>query len=100
MDTGSESLRNYAREHFGKDHPAAHENFFARRDTTITLAHTALKALLVLRYDPGANRPAGGWEALQCALGGYDGTPRGGLLYLQGRSPDHNLEPMKKYREE
>ena len=100
MDTGNESLRNYAREHFGKNHPAAQQGFFARRDTTITLAHTALDRLLVLRYDPGANRPAGGWEALQGTRGGYDGTPHGGLLYLQGKSPDHKWEPMEKYREE
>jgi predicted dehydrogenase len=100
MDTGSESIRNYAREHFGKDHPAAQPGFFQRRDTTITLARTALDRLLVLRYDPGANRPAGGWETLQGTRGSYDGTPRGGLLYLEGRSPDHKWEPLEKYRDE
>ncbi|MEO7651003.1 MAG: gfo/Idh/MocA family oxidoreductase, partial [Bryobacteraceae bacterium] len=100
MDTGSKSLQTYALDHFGKSHPAAQPGFFARHDTTITMLRSANEKLIVMRYDPGSNRPAGGWEALQGTRGSYDGSPGSESLYLQGRSAAHKWDPIEKYRAE
>ncbi|MCC6862117.1 MAG: Gfo/Idh/MocA family oxidoreductase [Bryobacterales bacterium] len=100
MDNGTRGLQAYARERFGADHPAAREGFFAKRDTTITLLRTARERVIVLRYDNGTPRPAGGWEQLQGTRGAYDGSPGAQLVYLHGRSRDHAWEPLEKYRTE
>jgi predicted dehydrogenase len=100
MDTGTRSIERYAREKFGESHPAAKAGFFQKRDTTITLLRSAEEKLIVLRYDPGSNRPAGGWEALQGTKGAYDASPGGESLFLEGRSKGHRWEPLSRYREE
>lgn len=100
MDTGTKNVEDLARESFGKSHPAAQPGFFQKHDATITMLRSANEKLIVLRYDPGSNRPAGGWEQLQGTRGAYDGSPATELLYLQGRSANHRWEPVDKYREE
>jgi predicted dehydrogenase len=100
MDTGNKNLQTYARDRFGPSHPAAQPGFFAKRDTTITLIRSENEKLIVLRYDSGSNRPAGGWEQLQGTRGAYDGSPGAELLYLEGRSPENRWEPLARYREE
>jgi predicted dehydrogenase len=100
MDTGTRNLETYARDRFGKSHAAAQPSYFQKRDTTITLVRSANERLIVLRYDSGSNRPAGGWEQLQGTRGAYDGSPGAELLYLEGRSPAHRWEPLDKYRAE
>jgi predicted dehydrogenase len=100
MDSGTKSFQSYAAEAFGKEHPAAKPGYFQRHDNTITLVRTENEKLIVLRYDPGSNRPAGGWEALQGTKGSYDGSPSAELVYLEGRSPQHKWEPLAKYRDQ
>ena len=100
MDTGTKGLQTYAREQFGAAHPAAQPGFFAKRDTTITLVRSVAEKLIVLRYDSGCTRPAGGWEALQGTKGAYDGSPGSELVYLEGRSPKERWEPLERYRAE
>jgi predicted dehydrogenase len=100
MDTGTKGLQSYAREHFGKDHPAAKPGFFQKGDTTITLLRTVNEKLVVLRYESGSARPMMGWESLNGTKGAYDGSPGGESVYLEGRSPGHQWEPLEKYRSE
>jgi predicted dehydrogenase len=100
MDTGTKGLQSYAREHFGKDHPAAKPGFFQKGDTTITMLRTANEKLVVVRYESGSTRPGMGWESLNGTKGAYDGSPGGESVYLEGRSPGHRWEPLDKYRAE
>jgi predicted dehydrogenase len=97
MDAGTKGLRSYARERFGASHPAAQPGFFQKADTTITMLRSVDEKLVVLRYESGSTRPAGGWEALQGTKGAYDGSPSGELVYLEGRSPKERWEPLSKY---
>ena len=55
---------------------------------------------MVLRYDPGSARPAGGWEGLQGTKAAYDGGPTQSVLSITGRTPDHHWEPLEKYAAE
>ncbi len=100
MDTGTRGLQSYAREHFGKDHPAAQPGFFQKGDTTITMLRTVNEKMVVVRYESGSTRPGMGWECLNGTKGAYDGSPRGESLYLEGRSPKDRWEPVDKYRDE
>jgi hypothetical protein len=100
MDSGTKGLQAYAREHFGAEHPASKPGFFAKRDCTITLLKSERERMIVLRYDSGSPRPAGGWECLQGSKGAYDGSPGTENVYLEGRSKDHQWEPLANYRSE
>lgn len=100
MDTGTKGLQSYAREHFGKDHVAAQPGYFQKADTTITMLRSINDKLVVVRYESGSTRPAGGWESLNGTKGAYDGSPTGESLYLHGRSPNEKWEPLSKYRDE
>ncbi|HYO83937.1 MAG TPA: Gfo/Idh/MocA family oxidoreductase [Bryobacteraceae bacterium] len=100
MDTGTRGLQSYAREHFGKDHPAAQPGFFQKGDTTITMLRTANEKLAVVRYESGSTRPGMGWESLNGTRGAYDGSPQGETIYLAGRTKGHGWEPLEKYRSE
>ena len=100
MDTGTKGLQAYAREQFGKDHPAAQKGFFQKGDTTITMLRTANDKLAVVRYESGSTRPGMGWESLNGTKGAYDGSPQGESVYLAGRSEGHRWEPLDKYRNE
>lgn len=98
MDSGTKGLQSFAREQFGPAHAAAQPGFFAKRDTTITLLKTAGERMVVLRYDSGSARPAGGWESLQGTKGAYDGSPGYESIYLEGRGPKEKWEPLANYR--
>ena len=100
MDTGTKGLQAYARERWGKDHPASQPGYFQKGDTTITMLRSAGDKLVVIRYESGSTRPAGGWECLNGTKGSYDGSPGAELLYLEGRSPRERWEPVSKYRNE
>lgn len=100
MDTGTRGLQSYARERWGKDHPAAQPGYFQKGDTTITLLRTANEKLVNLRYESGSTRPAGGWESLNGTHGAYDGSPASESIYLHSRSPSERWEPLAKYRDE
>ena len=100
MDTGTKGLQSYARERWGKDHPAAQPGYFQKGDTTITMLRSANDKLVVVRYESGSTRPAGGWECLNGTKGSYDGSPGAEQLYLEGRSPRERWEPLSKYGDE
>jgi predicted dehydrogenase len=99
LDTGNKGLQSYARDHFGKDHPAAKPGFFQKGDTTITLLRSVNEKLVAVRYESGSTRPFGGWESLNGTKGSYDGSPSGEMVYLEGRSPHDKWEPLAKYRD-
>jgi predicted dehydrogenase len=99
MDTGNKGLQAYAREHFGKDHPAAKSGFFQKGDTTITLLRSVNEKLVAVRYESGSTRPFGEWESLNGTKGSYDGSPGSEMIYLEGRSPHDKWEPLAKYRD-
>lgn len=98
VDTGTKGLQAYARERWGTDHPAARSGFFQKGDTTITVLRSANEKMVVLRYESGSTRPAGGWESLNGTKGSYDGSPTGESVYIEGQSPAHRWEPLEKYR--
>jgi predicted dehydrogenase len=98
-DTGNKGLQSYAREHFGKDHPAGKSGFFQKGDTTITLLRSVNEKMVAVRYESGSTRPFGGWESLNGTKGSYDGSPSGEMVYLEGRSPHDKWEPLAKYRD-
>jgi predicted dehydrogenase len=100
MDTGTRGLQAYARERWGKDHPAAQTGFFQKGDTTVTMLRSANEKMVLLRYESGSTRPMGGWESLNGTKGSYDGSPAGESIHLAGRSPAHTWERLDKYRDE
>jgi predicted dehydrogenase len=100
MDTGTKGLQSYAREHWGKDHPAARQGFFEKGDTTVTMLRSVNDRMVLLRYESGSTRPMGGWESLNGTKGSYDGSPGGEMVHLEGRSPGHQWERLDKYREQ
>ena len=100
MDTGTKGLQSYARERWGKDHPASQPGYFQKGDTTITMLRSAHDKLVIVRYESGSTRPAGGWECLNGTKGAYDGSAGTELLYLEGRSPRERWEPLSKYRDQ
>ena len=100
MDTGTKGLQSYARDHWGKDHPAGQPGFFQKGDTTITMLRSANEKMVVVRYESGSTRPAGGWECLNGTKGAYDGSPGAELLYLEGRNAAERWEPVAKYRDQ
>jgi len=97
MDSGTENLRAYAREQFGKEHPAARPGFFEKRDTTVTMIRTERERLIVLKYATTSPRPFGGWALLEGTRGAYDSSPGGEFVHLAGRSPAEKWEPLEKY---
>ena len=100
MDAGTRGLQHYAREHWGKNHPASQPGFFQKGDTTITMLRSASDKMVIVRYESASTRPAGGWECLNGTKGAYDGSPSAELLYLEGRNARERWEPLAKYRDE
>jgi hypothetical protein len=107
MSTKSLSLARYARLKYGENGPYANAKF-AQGDVNITLLHTAGGKVCTLNFDTSTPHPREFFR-LQCVKGVYQtgvslpaprnpgagargpGGGRGGIIYLEGRSPEEDL---------
>ncbi len=88
-------LHKYAVEKFGPDSKAAQVKFQAG-DMCVTPIKTAQGRLITVFYDSDSPRPLSIFSLVQGLKGVYDS--RSGI-YLEGKSPAHQWEPVEKYRE-
>ncbi len=97
--TGNASLRHYVHEHFPAGHPAR-EIKFKEADSVTVLINTAKGALIDLRFDTCSPRPVTSttYFSLQGTQGSYES--RTNQIYLHGRSPHEQWEPVNKYMQE
>ncbi len=76
----------------------------ALQDTTVTMMRTAAGRLFVIRFDLLSNRPhLMDYYAIQGTKGAYEASRAEGnepLVYLEGRSPEAQWEPLEKYADE
>ena len=114
MSTKSLSLARYARLKYGENGPYANAKF-AQGDVNVTLLHTAGGKVCTLNFDTSTPHPREFFR-LQCVKGVYQtgvslpaprnpetparqtsaaargpGGGRGGMLYIDGRSPEEDL---------
>ena len=100
MDSKSAATRAFAIQKFGPDSPQARIDF-ENGDTNQALIRTEQGRLIELRYDTSSPRPSGmGQYSLQGTKGSYESAFGQRNVFIEGRSPDHQWEPLEKYRAE
>jgi predicted dehydrogenase len=100
MDSKSAATQAWAAEKFGADSDAAKVQF-EMGDNNHALIRTADGKLIEIRYDTASPRPHGmGEYSLQGTKGAYGSVFGQRNLYIEGRSPRNQWEPLDKYVDE
>jgi len=100
MDSKPAATKLFAAEKFGSESEPAKIDF-ENGDTNHALIRTKQGRLIELRYDTSSPRPAGmGQYSLQGTKGAYDSAFGLRHVYIEGRSPAHQWEPLEKYESE
>jgi len=101
MCTSHGSLKEYAVEKFGGDHPSSKINY-AARDMTMTLLKTAKGKIINLQFDQVSFRPHPTTTHfyLQGTKGAFKDEDREQKIYIDGRSKANTWEPLSKYIQE
>ncbi len=99
--TNHGSLKNYAIEKLGSEHPSAKINF-AARDMTMTLIKTAKGKIIDLQFDQASLRPHPTTTHfyLQGTKGAFKDEDKEQKIYLDGRSKPNTWEPLSEYLQE
>lgn len=101
MSSSAQTLSEYARHYFGKDHPYAKIEM-AQGDYNASLIRTVNGKMITLNFDTNTPHPRG-MHRIQGSKGiYYQARGTGGpYIYLDGRSPKaHDWEPAEPYLEE
>ena len=98
-ETKHAGMRHYIEKRFPPDHPARKLQFKAADSTTV-LIRTAKGVLIDLRYDVKSARPhpTTVYYSLQGTTASYDSRIDG--IWIEGRSPSYQWQPLDTYREE
>ena len=100
MDSKPAGNRAYAIEKFGADSPQAKVDF-ENGDTNQALVRTKLGRLIEVRYDTASPRPSGmGQYSLQGSTASYESAFGERKIFIEGKSPAHQWEPLEKYRDQ
>jgi predicted dehydrogenase len=95
MQSRSDSIENYVKQHFAKDHPARQVRF-QLADSTNVLIRTAKGVLIDQRFDMYSARPAEGpYHAIQGVRGSYDSRLKS--IWIEGRSAANAWDPQDKF---
>lgn len=96
LASGSEGHRDYIMKHF-PDNKELQAMAFKGADSVSTLIKTEKGKLIDLRFDLGSARPSvGPYHAVQGVKASYD-SRLGHSIWIEGRSPSHDWEPISKY---
>jgi len=95
------SIARYAARRFGPESTAARLRF-PGGDSTTTLIRTAKGVVIDLRYDISSARPHPNttYYSLQGATAAYDDDGVEQRVWIEGRSPAYDWEPLSKYTAE
>jgi hypothetical protein len=100
MDSKPAGTKAFAAEKFGADSEAAKVDF-ENGDTNQALIRTRQGRLIEVRYDTSSPRPNGmGQYSLQGTKGSYDSAFGLRKVFLEGKSPAEQWEPLEKYQAE
>ncbi len=97
MSSQSKGLYLYAEKHFPPDSPQRKERY-SLGDVNVSLIHTAMGQTIFLSHDTNLPRPYSRINLVQGTQGIFQGYP--GRIYLEGRSPEHEWEPLENYLED
>jgi hypothetical protein len=95
MSSKSRGLNVFYRERFGADHPLALQKY-ALGDVNVSLIRTVEGRTMTLSHDIQLPRPYSRINIVQGTRGIFQGYPD--RIHLEGRSPDHEWEPIEGYR--
>jgi predicted dehydrogenase len=100
MDSKPAGTHLYAVDKFGGGSEPAKVNF-ENGDTNQALIRTAKGRLIEVRYDTSSPRPPGmGQYSLQGTKASYDAAFGERKIYIEGKSPKEQWEPLEKYTEQ
>ena len=100
MSSKSAATHQYAVEKFGPQSFAAKVDF-KNGDTNHALIRTAKGRLIEIRYDTASPRPPGmGQYSLQGTNASYESAFGERKVFIEGKSPAHQWEPLEKYRDQ
>ena len=98
MDSKPAATKVFAADKFGPDSDAAKVDF-ENGDTNQALIRTKQGRLIEVRYDTSSPRPPGmGQYSLQGTKGSYDSALGLRKVFLEGKSPADQWEPLEKYQ--
>ncbi|MBN2089250.1 Gfo/Idh/MocA family oxidoreductase [candidate division KSB1 bacterium] len=97
MSCNSRGLNLFAAEQFGADHPKATMKY-ALGDVNTSLIRTKNGKTIILIHDCDTPRPYSRVDFVQGTKGIVTGYPD--RVYIEGRSPAHQWEPIENYWEE
>jgi predicted dehydrogenase len=97
MSSNSRGLNLFAAEKYGVDHPKATMKY-ALGDVNSSLIRTKNGKTIILLHDCDTPRPYSRVDFVQGTKGIVTGYPD--RVYIEGRSPEHQWEPIENYWEE
>jgi predicted dehydrogenase len=97
MSSPSRGLQAFAAEHLDKDDPRLKETYVCG-DVNASLIKTANGLAVTVMHDTNLPRPYTRINMVQGTKGIVEGYPD--RVYIDGRSPKHEYEPVEKYYEE
>jgi len=97
MSSMSRGLNVYAAEHFGPDDPRATQKY-ALGDINVSLIRTRKGRTITLYHDTDLPRPYSRIHLVQGTKGIARKWPN--RIHIEGRSPQHQWEPLEDYYEE
>jgi len=97
MSSPARGLGLYAAEKFGPDHPKAKQKYILG-DVNSSLIRTVNGKTIILIHDCNLPRPYSRINMVQGTKGIFHGYPD--RIYIEGRSPEHQWEPIDQYLEE
>jgi predicted dehydrogenase len=100
MDSKPAGNRAFAVEKFGPDSAQAKVDF-ENGDTNQALIRTKMGRLIEVRYDTASPRPSGmGQYSLQGTKASYESALGERKIFIEGKSPAHQWEPLEKYQDQ
>jgi hypothetical protein len=97
MSSISRGLQEYAKAHFPPDAPQRREKYVLG-DVNTSLIMTKNGQTIFLSHDTNLPRPYSRIHLVQGTKGIFQGYPN--RVHIEGRSPEHQWEPMENYLEE
>jgi len=97
MSSNSRGLQLYAKEHLADDDPRRNETYILG-DVNVSLIRTVKGLTITLVHDTNLPRPYSRINLVQGTRGIVHKYPD--RVYIEGRSPEHQWEPLGKYADE
>jgi predicted dehydrogenase len=100
MDSKAAGNREFAESKFGKGSDQAKIDW-ENGDTNQALIRTEKGRLIEVRYDTASPRPSGmGQYSLQGTHASYESAVGERKIFIEGKSPEHQWEPLEKYADQ